>query len=171
MSLGGDILMRVKGSANVLEARRRRALQLLEENASLREVARQIGCHPSSVMRWRDRLQRLGEEGLKVGSSPGRPPRLSAQQRKQLLSDLLKGPGAFGWRTQVWTTARIAHLIEQEFHIAYHPDHVGRMMHALGWSHQKPERRALQRNEGAIADWKVKSWKQVKKTLGGWLPT
>ena len=139
-SLGGDILMRLKGSAKVLEARRRRALQLLESDASLREVARQIGCHASSVMRWRNRLRMLGDEGLKVGSSPGRPPRLSSQQRKRLLSDLLKGPGAFGWRTEVWTTARIAHLIEKEFQVSYHPDHIGRMMHALGWSHQKPER-------------------------------
>ena len=163
--------MRLKGSAKVLEARRRRALQLLQSDASLREVARQIGCHASSVMRWRDRLRMLGEEGLKVGSSPGRPPRLSSQQRKRLLSDLLKGPGAFGWRTEVWTTARIAQLIEKEFQVTYHPDHIGRMMHALGWSHQKPERRALQRNEAAIADWKAKNWTRVKKTLGGWLPT
>ncbi len=65
-------------------------------------------------MRWRDRLRLLGEAGLKVGSSPGRPPRLSAQQRKRLLTDLLKGPGAFGWRTEVWTTARIAQLITPE---------------------------------------------------------
>ena len=59
--------MRLKGSAKVLEARRRRALQLLKSDVSLREVARQIGCHASSVMRWRDRLRMLGEEGLKVG--------------------------------------------------------------------------------------------------------
>jgi transposase len=71
----------------------------------------------------------------------------------------------------VWTTARIAQLIEKEFQVTYHPDHIGRMMHALGWSHQKPERRALQRNEAAIADWKAKNWTRVKKTLGGWLPT
>jgi len=113
----------------------------------------------------------LGEEGLKVGASPGRPPRLSSQQKKRLLSDLLKGPGAFGWRTEVWTTARITQLIEKEFQISYHPDHIGRMMHALGWSHQKPERRALQRNEAAIAEWKAKNWTRVKKTPAGWLPT
>jgi transposase len=163
--------MRLKGSAKVLEARRQRALQLLQDDISLHEVARQIGCHPSSVMRWRDRLRLLGEAGLKVGSSPGRPPRLSVQQRKRLLTDLLKGPGAFGWRTEVWTTARIAQLIKSEFDVSYHPAHVGRLMHALGWSHQKPERRALQRNEAAIADWKTRNWTRVKKTLGGWLPT
>ena len=163
--------MRLKGSAKVLEARRQRALQLLQDDISLHEVARRIGCHPSSVMRWRDRLRLLGEAGLKVGSSPGRPPRLSAQQRKRLLSDLLKGPGAFGWRTEVWTTARIAQLIKSGFDVSYHPAHVGRLMHALGWSHQKPERRALQRNEAAIADWKTRNWTRVKKTPGGWLPT
>ena len=163
--------MRLKGSAKVLEQRRRKALGLLQENVSLHEVARRIGCHASSVMRWRDRSRAFGEEGLKVRSSPGRPSRLSQLQKKQLLEFLLQGPGTFGWRTQVWTTSRIAQLIEKQFQVVYHPDHVGRILHALRWSHQKPDRRALERNEEAIQQWKNKSWKRIKKTPRGWLPT
>lgn len=155
--------MRLKGSAAVLEKRRLKALKLLQEDLSLHEVARQVGCYASSVMRWRDRRNALGEEGLKVRFSPGRPLRLNQEQRNQLLQLLLRGPGAFGWRTEVWTTRRIAQLIEKEFHVSYHPDHVGRIMHALRWSHQKPDRRAVERDEAAIQEWKTKHWKRVKK--------
>ena len=163
--------MRPKGSVRELEARRRRALKLLEENLSLNEVARRLGCHPSSVMRWRDRLRQFGEPGLKAQSPPGRPPRLSQEQKEQLLEDLLAGPAEFGYRTQIWTTHRIAEVIEKSFGISYHRDHVGRLMHSLGWSHQKPERRAVERNEPAIAAWKTKDWTRGKKTSSGWLPT
>lgn len=163
--------MRLKGSAEVLEQRRRNALQLLQDDISLHEVARRIGCHASSVLRWRDRRRALGEQGLKVRSSPGRPSRLSKDQKDQLLQLLVQGPLAFGWRTQVWTTSRIAQLIEKQFQVVYHPDHVGRILHALRWSHQKPDRRALERNEAAIQEWKSKHWKRIKKTAKGWSPT
>jgi len=164
--------MRLKGSAEVLENRRKKAMELLlREKISLHEVARRVGCHASSVMRWRDRREAQGEEGLKVRSSPGRPLRLSNEQRNQLLELLLRGPGTFGWRTEVWTTRRIAELIEKQFHVSYHPDHVGRIMHALGWTHQKPDRRAIERNEQAIEDWKRTDWERVKKTPKGWVPT
>ena len=162
--------MRLRGSAKSLEDRRRKAVQLLGEDLTLREVARQIGCHASSVMRWRDRLEQFGEQGLKVGSSPGRPARLSRKQKDQLVGLLLRGPGAFGWRTEVWTTLRITALIKKTFGVRYHPDHVGRVLHQLGWSHQKPERRARERDEQAIEAWK-KAWEEEKKTSRGWAPT
>ena len=164
-------IMRLKGSAEVLLSRRRKAINLLEEELSLNEIARQIGCNASSVMRWRDRWNALGEEGLKVLASPGRPSKMSKRQKAQLLHYLLQGPTAFGWHTDVWTTHRIAALIKKEFAIDYHYAHVGRLMHALGWSPQKPERRALERNKAAIQEWKAKNWKRIKKKPLGWAPT
>ena len=164
-------MMRPKGSLRDLEARRRKAVKLLQEDLSLNEVARRIGCHASSVMRWRDLLSDFGEQGLKAKAPPGRPQRLRKEQKEQLLHDLLLGPAASGYQTQIWTTQRIAQLIERRFTVSYHPDHVGRIMHALGWSHQKPERRAIERNEAAIEEWKRKEWPRVKKTPRGWVPT
>jgi transposase len=163
--------MRPKGAAAVLEARRRRALALLEEGHSLNAVARRLGCAPSSVMRWRNAVRHRGERGFQVGRSPGRPPKLTARQRRQLVRLLLAGPLAQGYRTDLWTTARVAAVIAQHFGIQYHPDHVGRLLHALGWSPQKPERRALQRDEAAIARWKREAWPRIKKTPRGWEPT
>lgn len=162
---------RPKGSADLLEDRRKRALALLDAGHSLHEVGRRIGCGANSVMRWRNARRRGGEEALRVRFSPGRPWKLDEAQRKRLVRLLLKGAQAYGYRTNLWTTARIAELVRSEFGVEYHRDHVGRLMHSLGWSPQKPERRALERNEDEIARWKQKEWPRIKKTPRGWAPT
>ncbi len=163
--------MRPKGSAEVLADRRRRALALVDEGLSLNDVARQIGCEASSVMRWRDRREERGNAVYEVGASPGRPPKLSVPQKKRLVKLLLKGPMAHGHRTDLWTCDRVARLIRREFRVRYHRNHVARLLRQLGWSYQKPERRALERDEEAIDRWKRKNWPRVKKTLRGWVPT
>jgi transposase len=161
---------RLKGSADLLEDRRKRALALLDSGHSLNQVGRLIGCHASSVMRWRDARRRGGARALRVRFSPGRPLKLDHAQRKRLAEVLLRGPLAHGYRTNLWTTARIAEVIRREFGVQYHRDHVGRLMHGLQWSPQKPKRRALERDEKAIDRWKQKDWPRIKKTLRGWAP-
>lgn len=164
-------MARPKGSGKELERRRRRAMRLLDEGRTLSEVAERIGCAPSSVMRWRDVRERTGEEGLEARKAPGRPRKLSEAQSERLVELLLEGAVAQGYRTELWTTQRIAEVIEEQFGVRYHPDHVGRVMRRLGWSSQKPERRALERDEEAIERWKRETWPEVKKTLRGWVPT
>lgn len=146
-------------------------MELLDTGLSLNEVARRIGCNASSVMRWRNERRQHGEEGLRPKPVPGRPAKLTARQKKRLIPLLLKGAMANGYRTELWTTARIAELIERNFGVTYHRDHVGRLMASLGWSYQKPEKRALQRDEQAIEEWRSKKWPRIKKTLKGWVPT
>ena len=164
-------MARPRGSARQLERRRRRATELLDEGRSLHEVAQRIGCHASSVMRWRDARQRGGSEGLRVRKAAGRPRKLSDEQCAELLDLLLEGAMARGYRTELWTTQRIAEVIEARFGVRYHRDHVGRLMRSLGWSCQKPERRAVERDEEAIERWKRETWPEVKKTPRGWAPT
>jgi transposase len=163
--------MRPEGSAQELERRRRRAMALLEEGYSQAEVARRVGCHPSSVMRWRRAKDRAGPDALKAKPASGRPPKLSSQQKQRLLQYLLEGAMQHGYRTDLWTTKRMAHLIESKFGVTYHRDHVGRLLHSLGWSNQKPKRRALQRDETVIEQWKREQWPRIKKGRRGWAPT
>lgn len=148
----------------MLSARRRRALGLLDEGLSLNEVARRIDCQASSVMRWRDRRDEVGEKVYEVGTSPGRPPKLSLAQKRRLVRLIAKGPLAHGYKTDIWTCDRVRQLIWREFRVRYHRDHVGRLLHQLGLSPQKPERRALERDEERIERWKRTRWSQVKKT-------
>ena len=96
--------------------------------------------------------------------APGRPSKLSDREKGQLEKLLLKGAVAAGFPTNLWTCARIAQAIEEHFGVRYHIDHIGRLMRALGWSPQKPARRALERDETAIAAWVKSKWPGVKKT-------
>jgi len=163
--------MRPKGSAAVLAARRRRALALLDEGLSLNAVGRRLGCQASSVMRWRDARAQRGDGVFEIRTSPGRPPRLSPADQRRLLRLLVQGPLAHGHATDVWTCGRVAQLIRRTFGVRYHRDHVGRLLGQLGWSYQKPERRALERDEARIERWRRTRWPQVKKKPGGWAPT
>lgn len=146
-----------------MEARRRRALALLEEGLGVCEVARRLGCSPSSVSRWQAAVKAGGSEALQAKPAPGRPPRLSASQRQRLLRQLLKGAIAHGYATDLWTLPRVAEVIARLFGVRYHPAHVWRILRGEGWSCQKPERRARERDEAAIQRWRQERWPHIKK--------
>jgi transposase len=156
--------MRPHGSPEELERRRRRAIDLLNAGASITDVARRIGCSHSSVILWRDAVRRRGLTVLRAKPAAGRPPKLTGRQRAKLPRLLLRGASAWGFETDLWTTRRIALVIQREFGVSLHRAHVGRVLTALNWSCQKPERRALERDEAAIARWKRYRWTTVKKT-------
>ncbi len=156
--------MRPHGSPEELERRRRRAIEMLTAGASITGVARRLGCSHSSVILWRDAVRRRGLTALKAKPASGRPPKLTARQRAKLPHLLLRGAAAWGFETELWTTRRIARVIHREFGVSLHRAHVGRVLTALNWSCQKPERRALERDETAIARWKRYRWTTIKKT-------
>ncbi len=155
--------MRPHGTPAELEARRRRALAELKKGLSVTEIARRFGCSHSSVITWRDTVRRKGDKGLAARPAPGRPPKLTARQRARLPKLLLKGALAWGYPTALWTTSRVASVIERRFKVKLHRAHVGRVLSDLGWSCQKPERRALQRDEEAIQHWNRYRWHAIKK--------
>ena len=156
--------MRPHGSAEELERRRRRAIALLKTGHRQAEVARRVDAHPTSVKRWWEAYQKSGEGGLAAKPVSGRPSKLTARQRKQLVARLLKGAKANGFSTDLWTCPRIAQTIEQRYGVHYHVDHIVRLMGSLGWSCQKPEKRAIERDEERIAQWVAKDWPRIKKS-------
>ncbi len=155
--------MRPKGSAKVLEARRQRAATLLERGSGIREVAQQVMASPSSVKRWKDLIEKGGKEALMAKPHPGRPSRLSPQQREELLGLLLEEPLAHGYENQLWILPRIAKVIEARFGVRYHPAHVWKILHACGWSCQKLQRRGKERDEEQIQAWHKERWTHIKK--------
>lgn len=155
--------MRPPGTPAQLEKRRRYAIQLLESGRSQAAVARQVGAAESSVSRWWKAYQRAGPSALQAKPAPGRPPLLSARQKEKLVVLLVKGARRAGHRTELWTLPRVAELIHQHFGVRHHPGHVWRILTALKWSAQKPERRAVERDEPAIERWKRQDWPRIKK--------
>jgi len=155
--------MRPPGTAQQLEKRRRRAIQLLKAGKSLSATARAVSASVSSVHRWYQTYQQKGLRGLRPRPTPGRPPKLSPSQRRRLLRLLRRGPPPFGYTTDLWTLKRVAEVIEREFAVRYHPCYVWTILVGLGWSCQKPERRARERDEAAIEGWRRRRWPHIKK--------
>ena len=160
------IYMRPKGSADRLEYRRQWAVALLDEGKGINEVARLIQASPSSVHRWKELKKKHGAEGLKAKPHPGRGCPLSSPDKEQLKQLLLAGPQAAGFDTALWTCGRVAQVIAQTFGVSYHPDHVGRLLHGLGFSCQYPQHRARERDEEAIRQWRLVEWPRIKKKPG-----
>ena len=137
---------------------------MLGKGFSTTEVADRVGADPSSVRRWRQAHQRKGNHGLDAKPHPGRPSLLSKRQKTLLMRRLLKGAKANGFWTDLWTCPRIAELIERKYGIHYHVDHIPRLLASLGWSCQKPQKRAIERDEEAIDRWVRQDWARIKKS-------
>lgn len=126
-------------------------------------LARTLNTTPTSVWRWRKAYQRSGPKALTAKPVPGRPARLTPQQRRSLTNRLVKGAPAHGFATDLWTCPRIAQMIEECYGVRYHVDHIPRLMANLGFSCPKPERRAVERDEEAIRRWVWEDWPRIKK--------
>jgi transposase len=163
--------MRPPGTPQQLEKRRRRAVQLLKSGRTLSTAARQVGAAVSAVFRWWQAYRRKGARGLDAQPTPGRPPRLSPAKKRHLVKLLTRGALRAGYQTDLWTLPRVAALIHREFGVRYHPAHVWKVLTALGWSCQKPERRAVERDEVAIARWTGEEWPRIKKRRATWRPS
>jgi len=142
-------------------------VQLLEGGQSLVVVAWMVGAAVSAVWQWRETFRREGAGGLAAKPTPGRPSKLSAQQRQRLPQILAVGAQRYGYPNDLWTTRRIAAVIQQELKVNYHPAQVSRILRDLGWSYQKPERRAVERNQAAIDHWKRYRGVEIKKKRTG----
>ena len=152
-----------KRDFNALQRRRLKAATLFDKGLAPAEVARQLGVSCQSASRWRQAWEQAGKAALKKAAKAGRRPRLQPQDLPALKRALKAGPGEHGFPTELWTTQRIAKVIETLFGIKYHPDHVGRLLGQIGWSCQRPTTRALQRNKAAIRRWQQETWPALKK--------
>jgi transposase len=117
------------------------------------------------VKRWKRTWKAEGVEGLAAKPHPGPAPKLSEQQRQELVEILLAGPVAAGFRTNLWTCKRVAQVVRKRFKVSYHRDHVRRILHDLGFSPQKPRRVAREQDAGAVDRWRRQDWSRIKKKL------
>jgi transposase len=146
-----------------LERRRQRAARLFERNLPVPEVVRRLGVARQVVYRWHAAWKDGGELALASKGSAGPKSRITPEQTQQIVDALLKGPAAQGYKTHLWTLPRTADLIEDLTGVHYHPGHVWRILGNLGFSCQRPERRAIERDEVAIGQWKRVKWPEIKK--------
>ena len=152
--------MRPKGTDAQLAQRRSRGLSLLVQGKTPKEVAEMLQVTRRSVNRWQHVAQ---QPKKKAPRARGRPRKLSAKQEQRLEIALDQGANVFGYVGNYWTLDRISQVIWQLFGVHYHPSAVWHVMHRLGWSSQRPQRQALQRNAEAVAQWKAEELPRIKK--------
>jgi transposase len=147
------------------EGRRLRAWALKGKGWSQQAIAEALGVTAGAVSQWMRRGREGGVDALKQRIAPGPTPKLTDEQRAQVPVLLAQGAEAFGFRGDVWTAKRVATVIRREFGVRYHPNHVGKLLRAAGWTVQKPIERASQRNEAAIEAWQTERWPALKRGL------
>ena len=146
-----------------MEKRRKKAGTLFNKGYSAPEVARRFGVARQVAYRWKSAWEQGGKSALASKGPAGRKPKLTGEQTQQVTEALLAGPAAQGYKTDLWTLPRVAALIEDLTGVRYHPGHVWRLMGASGFSCQRPERRAVERDEKAIRRWQRVGWPALKK--------
>lgn len=158
--------MRSQGSARELEQRRELAVARVNEGYSQAEVAAFLKVHPNSVSRWVCLARAQGADALKAKPTPGRPRKLTARQEKTVLGWMTKLPTSFGFATDLWTSRRLAALIERRWGIHFNANYLVEWLHAREHTPQKPAQPARERDEPAIARWRNEDWPRLQKKPG-----
>ncbi len=152
-----------QAGADWREARRLRVWELKSKGWKQSDIAEALGVSEASVSEWVRRGREGEAEALRSQPKRGAPRRLGDEQLARLPGLLKQGAEHFGFRGDIWTRGRIAHVIQQEFGTTYSAVHVGRLLKAIRWSSQHPIERASQRNEVAIQQWRDETWPGLKK--------
>jgi len=156
--------MGTKRDLEAIEARRIAGARMLKRKVPQAEVARELGVSRQAVSVWARQLAEVNGAVGKLKAKPlGRPKRLDAKQREELSRLLVAGALQAGFATELWTVKRVRSVITREFGVEYSQTGCWELLRDLGFSPQKPDKRATQRNEPAIAEWKAKTWPALKK--------
>jgi len=143
--------------------RRVRAGRMLLAGKTPAQAAHAVGVARQTAYTWKAVLDEGGIDALRAMPARGRPARLDAQQLQALGRMLLDSPNEHGFGTELWTLKRIGVLIERQYGVKFGQTQIWRILGSLGFSAQKPERRAIERDEDAVQTWKRKTWPGLKK--------
>lgn len=156
--------MGTKRDLEAIEARRLAGARMLKGKVPQAEVARELDVSRQAVSVWARQLAEVkGAVGKLKGKPLGRPKRLDASQCESLSRALVAGALQTGFATELWTVKRVRAVIKREFGVEYSQTGCWELLRSLGFSPQKPEKRATQRDEQAIVEWKRKTWPALKK--------
>ena len=156
--------VRERRDIKALEKRRKKAGNLFVRGVYQAEIARRLGVSRVAVHYWHNAWKKNRASGLKSKRGVfGRTPRLTEAKIRTVRAVILKGPRSAGFATDMWTLMRIAKIIRAVASVSYHPNHVWRILHAIGFTCQKPSAKPKERNEKAIKQWKEIEWPAIQK--------
>lgn len=153
----------VKKRLSEAAKKRVRAARMLQKGKGCAQVALAVGVARQTVYTWKALLDEGGIDALRDVPEPGRPGKLDAGQLASVRKAVLQSPTEHGFGTELWTLKRVGAVIERMHGVRFSQAHVWRILGALGFSAQKPEKRAIERNEDAVRSWKRNTWPALKK--------
>lgn len=156
--------VRPRRDFSALEARRFVAAELFRQGNDQAAVVHRLHVSRQTASRWHDAWRRHGRAALKAAGRAGRRPRLDDVALQRVEAVLLRGPKSAGFSTDLWTLPRISRIIARTSGIQYHPGHVWKLLRRMGWSRQRPARRAKEQDPAVTARWLKHRWPVVKKT-------
>lgn len=146
-------------SVKELEQRRLQAGRYFNQGKTAYFIEKHFDVSSTTAREWRTRWQ----NGTLQAGHQGNTSKLTLAQKKDVARRILKGPRAVGYTTELWTLSRITDLIKKTQAVHYEPRSVWHLLHAIGFSCQKPVRRAKERNERAIRVWVQTEWPKLQK--------
>lgn len=155
--------MMVKKKLDEAVRRRVRAGRMLLAGKTPAQAAAAVGVARQTAYTWKAVLDEGGIDALRDMPTRGRPARLDDEQLRALARVLLQSPTEHGFGTELWTLKRVGVVVQRMFGVEFSLSQIWRILGGLGFSVQKPERRALERDEDAVQTWKRKTWPALKK--------
>ena len=143
--------------------RRLRGGRMLQKGKGCAEVALAVGVARQTVYTWKALFDEGGIDALRAVPEAGRPAKLDPTQLAAVRVAVLQSPTEHGFGTELWTVKRVGAVIERMHGVRFSQGHVWRILGSLGFSPQKPEKRAIERNEDAVRSWKRSTWPALKK--------
>jgi len=143
--------------------KRLRAGRMLQKGKGCAEVALAVGVARQTVYTWKALLDEGGIDALRAVPERGRPAQLDEAQLAAVRAAILQSPTEHGFATELWTLKRVGAVIERLHGVRFSQGHVWRILGSLGFSPQKPEKRAIERDDDAVRNWKRNTWPALKK--------
>lgn len=145
--------------------KRVKAGRLLIAGKGCAEVALAVGVARQTVYTWKRLLDEGGIDALRGVPERGRPSQLDEHQLAAVRAAVLQNPTEHGFATELWTLKRVGAVVERMHGVRFSQTQVWRILGSLGFSPQKPDKRAIERNEDAVRVWRRRTWPSLKKKL------
>lgn len=139
------------------------ALYLRQAGWTQRDIAAALDVTKGAVSQWLSMASKHGSAALRARPRRGAKAKLTPAQKRMIPDFLWHGAEAYGFRGEFWTCRRIAKILAQEFGVRYSKSQVSRILKKMRWTPQIPITRAIQRDEEAIANWRINVWPELKR--------
>lgn len=130
------------------------------------DIAKIFGVHERTVCRWLRAFLMKGPDGLLSRRPPGRKPKLTKSQKKELGRVITAGPFKAGFPGACWRSPMIQTLIYEKFGVFYAVNYISRLLKNTGFSYQKAKFVSDSQNPLKRREWLNRKWPEIMRLAG-----